>query len=183
MTYPYSNAASSFGWRSNQGYHSPAACLHMAHLRPYGTLPHFRCRRKRTLDPAQRDNALEPHQAPICRQRREIGNTGRTPPEWRARALAAAFLGAYHSRRARFRAAVDYVHFNPVKHGLVTPRATGRIPRFPAICDAGCCRGTGAEILPKMEQASASHSRDSRLSLRSSRATCYLLDEVERIAI
>ena len=32
---------------------------------------------------------------------------------------------------------VDYIHFNPVKHGLVTRCATGHTPHFTAMCGTG----------------------------------------------
>jgi putative transposase len=51
---------------------------------------------------------------------------------------------------------VDYIHFNPIKHGLVAVCAIGRIPRFTALCKAGCCRGIGEETSARISEVLAS---------------------------
>lgn len=62
---------------------------------------------------------LESDQDRFCK----IPSEDRTPisgsrPQGGTRYLATAFLGAYHSQRD-YAAHVDYVHINPIKHGLV----------------------------------------------------------------
>src|SRR4051794_16211472 len=72
------------------------------------------------------------------------------------------------------------VHFNPVKHGLVSRFAIGRIPRFIHTCGKGRCQRTGAEMVHPTASLLESDALDptcpiaamvSRIALRSIRAT------------
>src|SRR4051812_26155325 len=53
---------------------------------------------------------------------------------------------------------VDYCYFNPVKHGLVTRCATGRIRYFTVMSNAGFSQSIGPAMLP-LSAASVRHCR------------------------
>jgi hypothetical protein len=53
---------------------------------------------------------------------------------------------------------IDYIHFNPVKHGLERGSPSGRTRLFIATCGADCCRRTGALISRRVMRNSASGS-------------------------
>lgn len=67
---------------------------------------------------------------------------------------------------------VDYIHFSPVKHNLVTRVRDWSYPSFHRyMYDAGCCRRIGPAILAKMTGALASGEADPGFRYRSTRAT------------
>src|SRR5262249_47477880 len=51
---------------------------------------------------------------------------------------------------------VDYIHFNPVRHGLVTRVRDWPHSSFHDYVRRGCCRRTGAEIAASFEEGLAS---------------------------
>jgi putative transposase len=61
---------------------------------------------------------------------------------------------------------VDYIHYNPVKHGLVTRVADWPHSPFISTFAAGCCRKTGREMLAKVDQTTASRSTHERSDMR-----------------